>query len=312
MSTDLSALSVIQLRCFLTVVDVASFAGAGRRLGMTTSGVSKTVARLEAACGSRLLHRSTHALSPTEAGERLIAPARAVIAAMDDAGAALGELSGQAAGGRVRVSAPTAFVRSCLVPALPRLFAARPDIMLDIRASDTTIDLAEDGVDLALRSGPLDGLPGHVRTPWFSFPWVACASPDYLDREGTPQTPDDLRRHALIGFRNQRTGLVEPWRLRDHQTSGIAPSAWRVLLDDAEAAWAAALGGIGIAWAPRWLAAAALDAGTAVEVLRGWRSLETPMSIVRRDRRLVLDRVRAVIDLLVGEAPRWGDPGGSA
>ncbi len=268
---------------------------------MTTSGVSKTIARMEAACGARLLHRSTHALSPTEAGERLIPSARAVIAAMQEAEAALEDVSVGTGGGRVRVSAPTAFVRACLVPTLPALLLARPDIVLDIRASDETIDLAESGVDLALRSGPLDGLPGHVRLPWFSFPWVACATSAYLEREGVPRTPADLAHHALIGFRNSRTGLVEPWRLGENRSPGIAPISWRVVLDDAEAAWIAALSGVGIAWAPRWLAADALKTGAAIEVLREWRTLDTPMSIVRRDRKLVPERVGAVIDFLVGE-----------
>lgn len=309
MSPDLSNLSLIQVRCFLAVIDVKTFAGAGRLLGMTTSGVSKTIARMEAACGVRLLHRSTHALSATEAGEGLVEPARAVVAAMGDAEAALAQVSGENAIGRVRVSAPTAFVRTCLVPALPRLFAIRPDIMLDIRASDATVDLAETGVDLALRSGSLAGLPGHVRLPWFSFPWVACAAPDYLTRRSTPQSPGDLHDHALIGFRNSRTGLVESWRLRDTPAPGIAPAAWRLVLDDAEAAWVAARRGIGIAWAPRWLAAEDLRTGAVVEVLREWRGPATPMAIVRRERRLLPDRVRAVIDFLVDEAAAMAGDG---
>ena len=296
MSTDLSSLSLPQLRCFVTVIETQSFAEAGRRLGMTTSGVSKTITRLETAHGLRLLHRSTHALSPTEAGARLIAPARAALRGIAEIEEMLGDASAAAAG-PVRISAPTAFVRTCLVPLLPVFLDRHPDIVLDLRANDATVDLAEAGLDLAIRSGPLDGLPGHVRLPWFDFPWVACAAPPYLARSGMPLVPSDLIRHDLIGFRNTRTGLVEPWKLRS--AGGSAPQlSWRIVLDDAEAAWRAALMGVGVAWAPRWLAADALASGAAVEVLRDWRGDGTPMSILRRDRTFLPTRVRVVIDFL--------------
>lgn len=305
MSPDLSGLSLIQLRCFLAVIDAGSFAEAGRRLGMTTSGISKTVSRLEAGHGLRLLHRSTHALSPTEAGERLIGVARAALRSVEDAEALLGELAGSAAAGRVRISAPTAFVRTCLVPILPGFLASHPDILLDLRASDTTVDLADAGIDLAIRSGSLDGLPGHIRLPWFVFPWVACATPGYLAQRGVPATPADLGTHDLIGFRNTRTGLVEPWRLRDCNLIASPPS-WRLVLDDAEAAWCAVLAGVGIAWAPRWLAANSLCSGAVVEALRPWRGANTPMSILRRDRSLVPDRVQAVIGFLQSHTATFG------
>lgn len=100
--------------------------------------------------------------------------ARAVLRSVAGAKALLGELAGRAAVGRVRISAPTAFVRTCLVPILPGLLASHPDILLDLRASDTMVDLADAGIDLAICSGSLDSLPGHIRLPWFVFPgWPA-------------------------------------------------------------------------------------------------------------------------------------------
>lgn len=227
----------------------------------------------------------------------MIGVARAALRSIADAESLLGELAGSAAAGRVRISAPTAFARTCLVPILPGFLASHPDILIDLRASDTTVDLADSGVDLAIRSGQLDGLSGHIRLPWFPFPWVVCGTPDYLARRGMPTTPADLAQHDLIGFRNTRTGLIEPWRLLDRALT-VSSTPWRLVLDDAEAAWRAVLAGIGIAWAPRWLAADALSSGAAVEVLRPWRGADTPMSILRRDRSLVPDRVQAVIGFL--------------
>ncbi len=299
MSQVLSGLSLVQLRCFLAVIEAGSFAEAGRALGMTTSGVSKTISRLEEAHGLRLLYRSTHALSPTEAGEQLLEPVRAALQGVAMAEARLADLASSPAAGRVRISAPTAFVRTCLVPLLPGLLALRPDIHLDVRATDQTVDLAEGSIDLALRSGPLEGLPGHVRQTWFSFPWVACAAPDYLAGRGAPSSPADLAGHDLIGFRNTSTGLVEGWQLRGRR---LPTQRWRLVLDDAEAAWRAALAGLGIAWAPRWLAAGALSSGDAIEVLQRWRGPKSTMSILRRDRKLMLNRVQAVADFLKARA----------
>ena len=297
MSTSLSDLSLVQLRCFVAAVEAGSLAEAGRRLGMTVSGVSKTITRLEISAGVRLLHRSSHALSLTEAGEQLIAPARDALNGVARTEALLWELGASGSAGRVRVSAPTAFVRTCLMPILPALLAQHPLIRLDLRATDTIVDLAGAGVDLALRSGPLGGVPGHVALPWFRFAWVAGASPAYLARHGVPRTPADLSSHELIGFRNSRTGVVESWRLAN-TTAPVPAAAWRMVLDDAEAAWQAAIAGIGIAWAPDWLTAEALTAGTVVEVLQEWHGKPTSMSILRREGGPVPARVQAVMTFL--------------
>jgi DNA-binding transcriptional LysR family regulator len=303
MSTPVDFMSLAQLRCFLAVVETRSFAAAGRQLGMTTSGVSRTIARLEAAQGVGLLYRSTHAVSPTEAGEQLIDPARAVIADFAVVESTLRDLGARGAAGRVRLGAPPAFVRNCLVPLLPSFSAQHPDIALDLRASDAFADLARTGLDLAIRSGSLDGLPGHVRLPWFSFPWVVCASPAYFERRGTPLRPEELASHDLIGFRNTRTGVVDTWRLRNGVTIGH-DLAWRIVIDDADSAWRAVLGGIGIAWVPYWLASGALASGEVVEALRDWRGGPTPFFLLRREQPRIPKRVEIVKEFLLAHPER--------
>jgi DNA-binding transcriptional LysR family regulator len=305
MSTQFDNVSLSQLRCFIAVIDARSFSGAARHLALTTSGVSKTISRLEAAYGLRLLHRSTHSISPTEAGEKLIGPARAVLNGAAEIDAILTHASKSAAMGNVRISAPPAFIRRCLVPLLPAFIERHPDIVLDLRASDAIVDLAEVGLDLAIRSGPLDGVPGHVGRLWFEFDWVTCGSPSYLKRRGTPRTPADLATHGLIGYRNTRTGLVEPWRLRAE--SFPRPPAWSFVTDDAESVLQAAVNGAGIMWGPRWLAADGLASGKVIEVLPDWRGNTTPVSILRRGQTLLPTRVRAVIDFLRSRAATFGE-----
>lgn len=298
MSTPLP-LTVVQLSCFVRVAETGSFAEAGRRLGMTTSGVSKTIARLEQGRGVRLLNRSTHAVSLTPEGERLLPLAREAIRGMGQLETALGAAAAGDAGGLVRIGAPTAFLQACLAPLLPGLREALPHVKLDLRGSDEMVDLADGAVDLVLRTGPLKGIPGHLGQLLFRFPWVTCASPDYLARRAAPRDPDDLAGHDLIGFRNQRTGLVEPWLFRGKL--GVASLRVQpepaLIVDDANAIAAAAAAGAGIAWAPRWLVSAALGAGGLVPVLADWAGEEMAMSLVRRDG-LVPRRVEQVVAFL--------------
>ena len=296
--------------CFVRVVEAGSFAEAGRRLGMSTSGVSKAISRLEAEGGVRLLHRSTHALSLTDEGEQVLDDARDVLRGCERVGLALSQAADGGRAGRVRISAPPGFTRACLLPVLPRLLDAHPEIHVEIQASYDLIDLAEEGVDLALRTGPLAGLPGHVSQALFSSPWCAYATPGYLARRGAPLSPDELAGHDLIGFRNSGNGLVGAWRFQNpaaRDEGGIVrhdPHA-RIVFDDGSAAYDMACNGYGIVWAPEWLALADLRRGRVVEVLKEWRSGAMLMSVVRRERRLTPQRIRTVIGFLDEAAKSW-------
>ncbi|MCU4161412.1 LysR family transcriptional regulator [Acidiphilium sp. AL] len=292
---------MIQLTCFLAVAETGSFTAAGRRLGMTTSGVSKTISRLEQARAIRLLNRSTHAVSLTEDGERLLPLAREALRGIEKADAAISVASRDSVAGRVRITAPTAILTTCLVPLLPQFRAELPQIELDLRGSDRMVDLAEEAIDLAIRTGPLDGIPGHRAQILCDFPWITCAAPNYLGRRGTPSVPNDLESHDLIGFRSQRTGIVEPWRYAHPRTGAskiirISPGL-AVVLDDACAVAAAAVSGIGIAWVPSRLISLPLRAGALVPLLSDWAGKPMRMSIVRREGR-VSERTRIVMEFL--------------
>jgi DNA-binding transcriptional LysR family regulator len=308
-STELDV-SVSQLRCFVAVVDAGSLAEAGRQLGMSTASVSKAIARLEQTSGVKLLHRSTHAVSLTQDGEQLVELAREVVRAAADFSRSAGIQNQESGAGWVRVTAPVAFMRDVLTPLFAAFSRDNPSIRLDLRAGNELVDLAKDGVDLAIRSGSLDRVPGHLQTAWFKFPWVVCASPMYLKGRERPEQPSDLTAHNLIGFRNQRTGQVRPWRFRqpanERDVVQVAPDA-SAIFDDGASAWKAVVHGAGIASAPLWLAADDLRAGRAVELLRDWRDDDATMNFLRRNRRLTPERVDTVIAYLRGRAPRLAD-----
>jgi DNA-binding transcriptional LysR family regulator len=269
--------------------------------------VSKTIARLEAAHGVKLLHRSTHAVSPTAEGEALLAPARGAERALAGLLHAFAHADADAP---VRLTAPVAFLRHCLTPLLPALRHTHPDLRLDLRASNDFLDLADHGIDVAIRTGSLDGVPGHVQQLWFACPWVVCAAPAYLAGRAPPDTPAQLGQHRLIGFRASEDGLVRAWRFRDPQDGApvrFVPDPMLVV-DDGEAGWRAVLDGAGIARTPLFLAAEALRGGRAVELLREWRDADMPVSILRRDARLTPPRVAQLIAFLRAHPPALDVP----
>ena len=277
---------------------------------MTTSGVSRAISRFETEHNVRLLHRSTHAVSLTHEGERLFEEAREMLHGVERFGLLLAETADGGRSGRVRISAPTGFVRACLLPKLPELLDAHPEIKIDVRSTYDLDDLAARGVDIALRTGTLSGLPGHIARPLLSSPWCVYATPAYLSHRGTPTSPRDLEGHDLIGFRNSREGRVSAWRFQDPGIVGALgmtryePNA-RIVFDDGASAYDMALGGHGLVQAPEWLALDHLRDGRVVEVLRGWRYGEMRLSLVRRERRLAPERIKVVADFLCEAAKHW-------
>lgn len=303
-------ISLSQLRCFVAVANAGSLAEAGRQLGMSTPSVSKAIKRLEQMLGVKLLHRSTHAVSLTQDGEQLVKLAHEVVRAAAVFSRSVGAQTQESGAGWVRVAAPVAFMRDVLTPLFAEFSRENPLIRLDLRANNELVDLAKDGVDLAIRSGSLVRVPGHLQTAWFKFPWVVCASPEYLEERERPEQPNDLAAHKLIVFRNQRTGQARPWRFRHPDNEGdivqVAPDASSIF-DDGASAWKAVIHGAGIASAPLWLAATDLRAGRAVELLRDWRDADVTMNFLRRDRQLTPERVNTVIAYLRKHAPPLAD-----
>ena len=298
---------LIQLLWFVRIVDAGSFAEAARQAGTTTSAMSKALSRFEQTYGVRLLHRSTHSLSLTHEGERLLSEGRSLLNDLERTESLLAELGSAGAAGRVRIVASTAFARTCLMPELPVFLRAHPEIQIELQFSDEMTDLAAHGIDIAIRSGKLDGWPGYVSRELFKFPWVACAAPEYLRTHGIPETPAVLGEHSLIGFRNKATGQVDNWNFKspvDRKELRYVPRAKHVF-DDGESAWKMVRDGFGIAWAPAWLGLDDLRAGRVVEVLKDWRCAAAPLYSVRLQRRLTPRRTHLVMDFIAALPSQW-------
>lgn len=196
------------LEIFSIVASEGSFSAAGRQLGLSASAVSRTVDRIEARLGVRLLLRSTRTLTLTAEGQSYLGAARRILTDLDDAEQAIADQG--APRGRLRVSAAQAHGRLCIVPLLGRFAKRYPNILVDISLSDTIVDVAAGQADIAIRFGPLADSPLKARKLGESRR-VIVASPAYLARHGTPRVPEDLYDHNCLNFNFRRAEPVWPF-----------------------------------------------------------------------------------------------------
>ena len=184
------------VRAFIEVAARESFTAAAERLGLSKALVSKHVAALEARAGTRLLNRTTRRVSLTEAGEAFLARARVAVATWDDMMDSATEDSAQPSG-LLRVAGPMVFGEAVLAPLAAEFLAEQPNLRMELMLEGRRVDVVGEGFDIAVRLGePEDSALIAVRLA--AFPYAICAAPAYLDRRGTPRSPDDLHDHDCI------------------------------------------------------------------------------------------------------------------
>lgn len=250
---------------FVKAADLGSFTAAAEALDLSGPMVGKHVRFLEERLGVRLLNRTTRRQSLTEIGRAYYERCRAVLAEAEAADALAAEQLTEPRG-KLRVSLPVHFGRRCALPILLKLARQHPSLELDLSFSDRIADLAEEGIDLAIRTGELDDSSGLIARRVARQRMVVCASPGYLERYGRPQEIEDLGLHQAIIYR--RSGRVNPWWFPQcgNPPAEVMP-AHRLRLDDLDAIADAAAAGMGVAWLPSWLVREPVQAGTLVELL---------------------------------------------
>ncbi|MDH0865043.1 LysR substrate-binding domain-containing protein [Mitsuaria sp. GD03876] len=243
------------LLAFVRTADLGSFVAAGRVLGISASAVGKAVTRLEQDVGVRLLQRSTRRIALTEEGRLFHERCRRILEDLDDARTQLSHAAG-APRGRLRVSVPIVTYH-LLLPLLPEFLARYPEVELDVDFNDRVVDLIDEGVDLAIRSGDLPD-SRMVSLPLRHFRFLICASPDYLARRGEPRRAEDLAEHDGVRFRFPNSGRLLSWPLDGpggNTVDAPEPRLRRTLVfNNMEAVRGAAIGGLGIGCMPDFLA----------------------------------------------------------
>jgi DNA-binding transcriptional LysR family regulator len=206
------------LAVFTEVAAAGSFSAAGLRLTLTPSGVSRTIDRIEARLGARLLLRTTRALTLTAEGQAYLSGARRILADLDEVEEAIADQG--APRGRVRISAAVSHGRVCIVPLIKAFVRRHPQITVDINLSDEKVDVAKGQTDIAIRSGPMADSLLMARRLGDNGRTIV-ASPEYLAERGTPKVPEDLGAHDCLNFNFRRAEPVWPFR-RDGETMDMA------------------------------------------------------------------------------------------
>ncbi|WP_372400519.1 LysR family transcriptional regulator [Azospirillum sp. HJ39] len=251
-----------EMEVFARIVDLGGFTAAARACGLTPSGVSKLITRLETRLGTRLIHRSTRRLSLTPEGQAFHARAVRILGEMEEAEREAS--AGAVPRGHLRVNSNVPFGMSYLIPLVSEFLATHPGVTIDLVLSDAVVDLMEERADVAIRTGPLRNSSLMIRKLG-STRMVVVASPAYLEQHGTPRHLGDLASHRGIGWTFPRTIGGWPFRTDNGIEEQMPPIIARA--SDGEAARLLALGGVGLARLAHFQVDADIASGALMPVL---------------------------------------------
>nr|WP_276604823.1 LysR family transcriptional regulator [Nannocystis sp. RBIL2] len=284
--------SVVALNVFVQVAASGSFAGAARELGISPSAVGKSITRLEERTRVRLFERTSRSLRLTPAGQRFVARCRRILAEIDAAEAELSETA-SAPRGLLRVSIPVAggpFHR-----VLADFQEAYPSIDLEVVSTNRNVDIVREGIDAAIRSGPLADSTLRVRELG-KFRFVLVASPDYLARRGTPRHPRDLASHDRLQLRRSTSGRLHEWALAEPEQALPKVGRTSLVADNLELLTYFALRGLGLAYVAEILVSDELASGALVKVLEQHIGERMSSHLVWAAGRHTPPKVRAFVD----------------
>ena len=236
------------------VVEGGSFIRAGEAVGLTPSGVSRAVARLEGRVGVRLFDRTPRAVTLTDEGRRFHAQVMPLLAGLEDAASEAGGAVSSVRG-RLRVNLDPWVARLVLAPALPGFLEKYPALSIELVVRDTLGELIAEGFDAAVRFGE-PGLSGLVARKLLETRILTCAAPGYLARHGAPEHPRDLERHECLMFRDPVTGRPFDWEFRRGAEVVAIKARGRLVVNDLATKLALCAGGNGIAQTHRTRAGA--------------------------------------------------------
>lgn len=297
MSTDrFQAISV-----FVKVVEQGGFARAAEKLDLSTSAVSRQVAELESRLGARLLNRTTRRVSLTEAGQAFYEKSLQLLADLEEA-EAIATLATAKPRGTIKLTASINFGMRHLSPAVGAFQREYPEVLFDVNLSDRFVDLVEEGLDLAIRIGDL-GNPSLVAKRIGQMRLIACASPAYLERHGTPTHPDELARHNCLVY--EYAPVKGVWRFLDAEGAEIRVKiAGSVHSNNGDMLAAIAAEGVGITFEPDFIVAPLIASGKLAPILGNFSSPPAGIYAVYPSRRHLSAKVRTFVDFL---AARFAD-----
>ncbi|BBB29902.1 LysR family transcriptional regulator [Neptunomonas japonica] len=289
---------------FIKVVEAGSFVGASKQLNMPSTTVSRKVQKLEDALGVRLLQRSTRKLHLTDIGQQYFESCQQSLASIEEA-TTLASESRSMPTGLLRITSPTDFAVNYLQPWINDFLRRYPDVQIELEVTDRYVDLIEERIDIAFRSGDLkdSSLIARRIGPKQS---IFCASPDYLEKSGTPILPDDLSQHDCVimgrGLKNQH------WRFMTEEGEMSVPVKGRYAADNMQLVVEAAHNGMGVAQVPHPLVLESLIEGKLIQVLADYSPPKQSIYIIYPSHKYLARNVRTFIDHVIESTtpnPPW-------
>ncbi len=295
-------MNIEYIKLFVRLASTHNISQAGQELSISPAVASSHIIKLEQQLGVRLVHRTTRKVSLTEDGQSFLPHAEDVLASVEAARASVGAGSALPTG-TLRVTAPASFGRMHLMPAMKGFLSEYTDLNLDIRFSDSIVDLVEGGFDIAIRNAELKDstLVARMLAPDNR---VICASPHYIEKYGQPNSPDDLFQHQCINL----IGL-ENWVFSTPDGNISIKTKGRLRTDNGEALRDACVNGLGVAISSTWSIYQLLEREELVQILTDYPLVsDTAIWAVYPSSRLLAPKVRAFIDYFsayFGEMPYW-------
>jgi DNA-binding transcriptional LysR family regulator len=284
------------MQAFVAVIDKGNFVSAAEMLDTSTAAISRQISGLESHLGARLMHRTTRRLSLTDAGQEFYSRSQAILNDVAEAEAVVGEQVLQPKG-TLRISAPLSYGIHRLGPLLTEFRKRYPELQLDIDLSDRVVDLANEGIDVALRISR--SLTSQlIARKLHDIPMVVCASPTYLKQHGTPQTPDDLTQHEILNYSYLSTG--DNWSFThkngDEITIRVHP---QVHATNGDILKLLALTNGGVICQPNFILEKELENGSLTHLLKDWSMDPFSLYALYLSRKHLSAKVRAFIDYMV-------------
>ncbi|MDG9886003.1 LysR family transcriptional regulator [Pseudomonas putida CSV86] len=281
------------MRIFAQVMESGSFTAAADKLGLSKQFVSRRLMALEERLGVRLLNRSTRRLDPTPLGQSYYESSLRLLNEVEQVEQGIAGQTSEPRG-TVRVSAPLSFAVAHLGCLLPEFLQRYPQVSVEVDLSDRSVDLLGEGYDLALRIGVLEDSTLIARR-LAAIDRVYCASPEYLERKGTPSRPDDLVNHECLPYGH---GRQVQWRFLEQGKLRMVTVCGRMRANNGELLRDAAVKGMGITYLPTFIVGEALATGQLVPVLEDFVTEPLQLSAVYPQHRQSARPVQALIEFM--------------
>lgn len=293
---------ITDLEIFAKVAAAGNMSAAGRDMGLSPAVVSKRISHMEERLGARLFQRTTRQLKLTETGEGFYERIVTILQDIEEAEAFVSQLNVKA-NGTLRITAPTAFSRLHVAPHLASFMRQHPDLTVEMHLTDTIVDIVGEGMDLAIRVAELDdsSLVARKLAPCKA---LICASPEYLERYGTPKSLSDLSKHNCLA-----TGYTQLWRLEGPEGQANIKVSANLRSNSSDIVHEAVLSGVGLALRSTWEISEDLKAGRLTVVLPEYHETSgMAVYAVYPCRQFVPAKLRFFVDFLAqryGPEPYW-------